>query len=268
MMQELTAWFGMKRLPFDKTIKPREALSTAPLEECTARLDYIKSRRGILLMTGDPGVGKTLALRRYVDGLNENLFRIFYTPLSTLNRIDLLRHINHLFGLPTRASKSANYSQVQRYLIETKEQTGRIIVLIIDEAHLLKPGLLEELRLLTNFRMDSYDPFILVLAGQSELKRIMEYALLEPLNQRIAMRYHMPPLGEEQTKDYVIHHLKLAGTSEPLLDDPAFRAVHEVSFGIPRRIGAVMEQALTYAMFANKRTISAEMVLKVKSLEG
>ena len=267
-MKDLLAWFGLKGFPFDKNIKPRDILETEPVKECTARLDYIKRRGGILLLTGDPGVGKTLALRRYVERLNENLFKSFYTPLSTLSRADLLYHLNRMLALPARLSKSAVYTQIQQALLEAKEQLGKTVLLTIDEAHLLQTGALEELRLLTNFKMDSYDPFILVLSGQSDLRRTMEFAVMEPFNQRIAMRYHMPGLSPKQTQHYVTHHLKLAGAKEPILDQQAIEAVHEISFGIPRKIGAITEQALTYAMFDHKRTVTAEMVLKVKSLEG
>jgi len=267
-MNDLLSWFGLKRLPFDKNITPADVLTTEPVKEATARLDYIKRRGGILLLTGDPGVGKTLVLRRYVDKLNENLFKACYTPLSTLSRTDLLVHLNRLLGLPPRLAKSAVYAQLQQALVESKEKSGKTVLLIIDEAHLLQTGPLEELRLLTNFKMDSYDPFILVLSGQSDLKRLMEFAVMEPFNQRIAMRYHMPGLTVEETTAYVTHHLKLAGAGEPLLNDKALEAVHELSFGIPRRIGAITEQALTYAMFDHKRTVTAEMVLKVKSLHG
>jgi general secretion pathway protein A len=267
-MKELLAWFGLKRFPFDKHIKVQEVLDTDPLKECLARLDYIKRRGGILLLTGDPGVGKTLALRKYVQGLNENLFKTYYTPLSTLSRSDLLYHLNRMFGLTPRLSKSAIYTQIQNSLLDSKEQLGKTVLLIIDEAHLLQTGPLEELRLLTNFKMDSYDPFILVLAGQSDLRRVMEFAVMEPFNQRIAIRYHMPALSAEQSKHYVTHHLKLAGAKEPILDEKALEAVHEVSFGIPRKIGAVTEQALTYAMFDHKRSVSAQIVLKVKTLQG
>jgi len=267
-MKDLLAWFGLKNFPFDKNLKTQETLETESLKECTARLDYIKRRGGILLLTGDPGVGKTLALRRYVDSLNENLFKPYYTPLSTLSRADLLYHVNRLLGLPPRLSKSAVYGQIQKALLESKESSGKTVFLIIDEAHLLQTGPLEELRLLTNFKMDSYDPFVLVLSGQSDLRRTLEFAVLEPLNQRIAIRYHMPGLSPQETKLYVTHHLKLAGAKEPLLDDPALEAVHQVSFGIPRKIGTLVEQALTFAMFDHKRTITAEMVLKVKNLEG
>ena len=267
-MKDLIAWFGLKHVPFDKNLKTQDLFETDALKECSARLDYIKRRGGILLLTGDPGVGKTLALRRFVDRLNENLFKSFYTPLSTLSRADLLYHVNRLLGLPSRLSKSAIYTQIQRALLESKESSGKTILLIIDEAHLLQTGPLEELGLLTNFKMDSYDPFILILAGQSDLRRIMEFAVMEPFNQRIAIRYHMPPLSPTETKDYVNHHLKLAGAKEPLLDEAALQAVHELSFGIPRKIGAITEAALTYAMFDHKRSVTPEMLLKVKTLEG
>jgi type II secretory pathway predicted ATPase ExeA len=267
-MKDLLAWFGLKNFPFDKNLKTQETLETESLKECTARLDYVKRRGGILLLTGDPGVGKTLALRRYVDSLNENLFKPYYTPLSTLSRADLLYHVNRLLGLPARLSKSAVYGQIQKALLESKESAGKTVFLILDEAHLLQTGPLEELRLLTNFKMDSYDPFILILSGQSDLRRIMEFAVLEPFSQRIAIRYHLPGLSPQETKLYVTHHLKLAGAKEPLLDEPALEAVHQVSFGIPRRIGALVEQALTYALFDQKRTVTPEMILKVKHLEG
>ncbi|MBI5605776.1 MAG: ATP-binding protein [Deltaproteobacteria bacterium] len=85
-----------------------------------SRLEYIKRRGGILLLTGDPGVGKTLAMWRFVDALNENLFKPFYTPLSTLSRADLLYHINRLLGLPTRLSKSAIKTPLIAYFFLTK----------------------------------------------------------------------------------------------------------------------------------------------------
>jgi type II secretory pathway predicted ATPase ExeA len=80
--------------------------------------------------------------------------------------------------------------------------------------------------------------------------------------------YHMPGLNPEETKQYVTHHLKLVGAKEPILDERAIEAVHQVTFGIPRKIGTVVEQALTYAMFDQKRTVTPDMVLKVKNLEG
>jgi type II secretory pathway predicted ATPase ExeA len=264
-MKDLLAWYGFKHYPFDKEIKTADAVKTDVLKETLARLMYMKLRGGIMLLTGDPGAGKTIATRYFADSLNENLFKVLYTPLSTLNRSDILRHINALLGLPNRFSKSANYQQIQKELLDYKEQRGRTIVLIIDEAHLLKVGPLEEIRLLTNFKMDSFDPFVLILSGQSDLKRIMDYAVMEPMNQRIKMRYHMTGLCEKDTTGYIISRLKWAGISEPLFGNDALAAIHEISYGIPRLIGNICEEALTYAMFCDEKTVNADMVLKVKS---
>jgi type II secretory pathway predicted ATPase ExeA len=263
-MNDIVAHFGLRRMPFLKDIKTHDVVETEPLTECLARLDFMKRAGGILLLTGDPGVGKTLALRRFVDQLNDNLFRTLFTPLSTLNRADLLRHINDKLGLPHRAAKSAVYAQIQRELLDSREQKGKTIVLVIDEAHLLQVGPLQELRLLTNFKMDSFDPFILVLSGQTDLRRVMDYAILEALSQRLALRYHMPPMEKSETKTYIEQHMRLAGAPEPLFDDGAMAALHEVTFGIPRRIGSVATQALTYAMFAGLRFVDADVVLKIR----
>jgi type II secretory pathway predicted ATPase ExeA len=264
-MKDLLSWFGFKQFPFDKEIKPRDVIQTTPVKESLARLDYIKRRGGIMLITGDPGVGKTLALRVFTDSLNENLYKVLYTPLSTLNRSDILRHINALLGLPGRFSKCASYQQIQKELLEFKEQRGKTIVLILDEAHLLQTGTLEEIRLLTNFKMDSYDPFILILSGQSEFRRIMEYAVMAPLNQRVKIRYHLSGLSLEETINYIRKRLEWAGCNEPIFSDDAYSAIHEIAYGIPRLIGNLGEESLTYAMFANKKAVDADMVLKIKA---
>jgi type II secretory pathway predicted ATPase ExeA len=264
-MKDLLSWYGFKHYPFDKEIKTHDAVETEVLKETLARLMYMKLRGGIMLLTGDPGAGKTIAVRCFADNLNENLFKVLYTPLSTLNRSDILRHINSMLGLPNRLSKSATYQQIQKELLDYKEQRGRTVVLIIDEAHLLKVGPLEEIRLLTNFKMDSFDPFILVLSGQSDLKRIMDYAVMEPMNQRIKMRYHMAGLTQKDTITYIQARLKWAGCSAPLFGDDALAAIHQLSYGIPRLVGNICEEALTYAMFCNEKTVDADMVLKVKT---
>ena len=261
-MKDLLTWFGMKRMPFGKDIKTADMLPTDALTECSARLDYMKRNGGIMLLTGDPGVGKTIAMRRFVDNLNDNLYRPVYTPLATLSRNDVLKHLSDRLGLPPRVAKSALFTQLQQEILESREQRGRTIVLLLDEAHLLQTSALQELRILTNFKMDSFDPFILVLAGHTELRRVMDFAVMEPFAQRLRMRYHMPPLGHDDTAAYVAHHMGLAGASEPLFDERAMHALYDVSYGIPRRIGNAAIQALTYAMFADKRAVDPEMVLK------
>jgi len=265
-MQDMIAFHGLKRLPFDKNIKASNALDTEPAKECAARLRYIKQRGGIMLLVGDPGVGKTIALRRFCDALNENIFKPLYTPLSTLKGADLLRHLNERMGLPRRASKATVYAQLQDEILDSKEQRGKTIVLIIDEAHLLRTGSLQELRLLTNFKMDSFDPFILILSGQIDLRRTMDLGIMEAFSQRIAIRHTLAPLDPNETIQYVETQMKHAGATEPIFAPDALAALYEVTYGIPRRIGMAAEMALTLAMLDNKKSVDANLVLKAKSL--
>lgn len=264
-MNDILAYHGLKSFPCDKNLKSTKALKTGPSVECAARLDYIKRRGGVMLLTGDPGVGKTLALRKFRDNLNDNLFLCVYTPLSTLRGADLLRHLNDRLGLINRASKAALYDQIQACILDAREQRGRTLVLIIDEAHLLKTGALQELRLLTNFKMDSFDPFILILAGQQELRRTMDLGVMEAFAQRLTLRYNMPPLDPKETADYVEKQMKLAGAQEPIFSTDALKALYDITFGIPRRIGVACEMALTFAMLEKKKTVDADLVLKAKS---
>ena len=263
-MLDMLAYHGFKRKPFDKGIKSEDALDTETSKECAARLRYIKQRGGIMLLVGDPGVGKTIELRRFVSGLNENIFRPIYTPLSTLKGADLLRHISERLGLANRASKAASYVQIQRELLDSKEQKGRTVILIIDEAHLLRTSSLQELRLLTNFKMDSFDPFILILAGQIELRKLMNLGVMEAFSQRIALRHTMPPLSPNETIEYIEKQMKIAGAPDPIFSPDALSAIYEVSFGIPRRIGIAAEMSLTLAMLEGKKSIDADLVLKAK----
>ena len=112
--------------------------------------------------------------------------------------------------------------------------------------------------------MDSADPIIVILAGQTDMRRTMDFAVMEPLAQRLTMRFHMPALSRDEAGDYVAGQMKLAGAKEPIFDDSAIDALHELGHGIPRRIGAMAVQALTCAMFESKRIVDANIVMTVK----
>ncbi len=113
---------------------------------------------------------------------------------------------------------------------------GRKVVLVVDEAHLLAADQLEELRLLTNADMDSANPFALVPASQPTLSQRLRLGAFAALNQRVALRYALPPLSGPDTAEYIAHHLKLAGRSDTLFSDDAVARIHKASWGLPRAV--------------------------------
>ncbi len=125
----------------------------------------------------------------------------------------------------------------------------------MDEAHLLTPDQLEELRLLTNAEMDSHSPFACLLVGQPTLRRRIKLGTFAALDQRIALRFAMPPMTPAETGTYIAHHLNLAGRADTLFSDDAITLIHQVSRGLPRAVNNLALQALVATYTAHKAIV-------------
>ena len=115
-MIEIEVYYGLTGIPFDKSIKPDEIFLSASAKELQSRLEYMKCHRGLMLITGEPGTGKTTILRAFVDRLSQLSYQSFYVPLSTVNILDFYRQLNyHLGGQPLHL-KSALFRSIQKPL--------------------------------------------------------------------------------------------------------------------------------------------------------
>ena len=256
----IEARFGLKARPFDKSISSRDLYPWPGLEELDARLDMVKRSRGIMLLTGEPGTGKTVALRRFVDGLNAEHYLPVYLPLATVTVMDAYAQINRALGGGDVHSKSLLYRDIQRGIAELASQ-GKQPVLVLDEADLLRSVLFDELRILLNFEMDSKDPVLLILAGQPQLLAKLALRVHLPFRQRVAMRYRMPAMDETHTRGYVEHHLRLAGRKQRLFTDEALLQVFVQSGGIPRAIGNLALTAMLNAALRAKDLVELDDVI-------
>lgn len=254
------AYFGLKGCPFSKEIKSSNFFPSYDVKEVTSRLSYIKQHRGIFLLTGEPGGGKTFALRKFVEDLNPQLHQCCYTPHATVSRSEVYRQFNSLLSLNPRMSKSALFEQIQTSIWHKYKNQGITPCFILDECHLMDQQTLQEMILITNFEMDSKVPFILILSGQPMLKELLKRRSLEALNQRISLKYHMGGLSVEETRSYIIHHLKLVGRTDPLFEEPTFEMIHQLGLGLPRKIGNICLNAMTYAEYKNLKTIDVEVI--------
>lgn len=259
----IQAYFGLKRTPFTKELSTSQMLESFDFKEATTRLQVLKQARGLFCLTGEPGAGKTTVLRRFVSDLNPQTHIHCYTPHATVNRSDLYRQLNLLLRLPQRVRKSDLFDQIQCAILELHDSQGKTPVIILDEAHLMDHATLQELILITNFQMDSKLPFLLVLIGQPDLRETLKRRIHEPLNQRIMLRYHMAGIqSDEEAADYVHHHLKIAGRTDPLFEDPAIHILRQLSQGLPRKIGNLAHAAMTLAMVNRTQTINADLIVQ------
>ena len=131
-------------------------------------------------------------------------------------------------------------------------------MLVIDEAQHLRNDVLEDLRLLCNFAMDSDNRLCLLLVGLTELRRRLAMAVHESLAQRLVVRHHLTGLDRDELERYLIHRLRLAGCEIPLFEPPAVEALAQSARGIPRLINRIAHYALTAAAVNDARTVTAE----------
>ena len=252
--------FGLARHPFVKDIVPEDLFVSAANRELEVRLGHLLDLRGIGLVTGEVGSGKTTLCRKVTAALHNGLYRVFYVPLTTGNVMDLYKSIAWELGLPTERSRAALYrcihNEVTRLCVENKLRP----VLVVDEAQHLRSEVLEDLRLLTNYEMDSQNRLCLVLVGQAELRRRLSLAAHEALSQRIVVRHHLGGLTREELPRYLAHLLRLAGTELPLFEPAAVEAIFQASSGMPRKVNLLAHHTLNAAALGKAKAASAEHV--------
>ena len=254
------AYFGFKKMPFNKEISTNNFFNSYDIKESISRLNYIKQNRGIFLLTGEPGGGKTSVLRKFVEGLNPQTHQCCYTPHATVSKTEVYRQFNSLLSLTPRASKSALFEQIQNSIWDKYRHQGITPCFILDECHLMDQQTLQELILITNFEMDSKVPFILILAGQPVLKDLLKRRALEALGQRISLKYHMAGLSIEETRKFILHHLKIAGRPDPLFEEATYEMIYQLGLGLPRKIGNICLNAMNFAQYKQLQTINTEII--------
>ncbi len=254
------AHFGFTHYPFEREPLPDELFSGTALREAAARLNHLIELRGIGLITGESGCGKTTVCRQLAATLHPGLYRLFYVTLSTGNVLDMYKAISWAMGLPVDRNRASAYRTIHAEVLRLSGEAKIHPILIIDEAHHLRNDVLEDLRLLTNYGMDSERRLCLLFVGLTELRRRLSMAVHESLAQRIVVRYHLAGLSREELPAYLVHRLELAGCTLPLFEDAAIEALFQASRGLPRRLNRIAHYALSAAALGASRQVSADHV--------
>jgi len=258
-------YYGLKENPFNVTPNPAYIYLGENHKEALAQLLYgVREKKGFIVITGEVGTGKTTLIHYLLDKMDGNSHTktaFLFNPKLTVN--DFIQYILKDLGVRVQGETKGEYlHNLHRYLLNAYRKDERV-VLIVDEAHGLSPELLEEIRLLSNLETARSKLLQIVLVGQPELDRTLSREEFRQLRQRINLRYHLPPLSEKETKEYIEKRLRIAGAQNPLFTGKAIKEIYMKSGGIPRLINILCDNALLNGYALDQKIVDARSVKEI-----
>ena len=259
------AFYGLRERPFDLTPNPAYLVLTTAHREALSHLEYgIASRKGMTLLLGDAGTGKTTVIR---TALERQPARVHCVHLQNpaLTREEFMQMLAVRFGLGPDAAQSKTTLLLQlESLLKRRRETGESTVLVVDEAQSAPLDMLEEIRLLANIETEDEKLLTVILAGQPELANRLNEQSLRQLKQRIALRCELRPLTTAETPAYIAGRIRAAGgVAAHLFTREAVMLMHEASGGIPRTISVIADNSMVAGFATGARPISSAIVREV-----
>lgn len=258
---DMNLFYGLKFNPFSKGVDDC-ILETIDYKEMKGRLEYLCETKGIGVFTGRPGVGKTFNLRMFCSGLNPSLYQVVYMPMSTLTTIQFYRYLARSLGLEEKSNKMENFLYIQDYLKRMSIEKRILPVIILDEAQYLRSEILNDIKLLFNFDMDSKNYCVIILAGLPALVNTLRYNSYEAIRQRITIQYQIAGIEQSEIKDYIESKLSAAGMVVPLFTDDALNALSNSCQGSMRKLNNMLTQCLIIGASKELRDINNEIVMQ------
>jgi general secretion pathway protein A len=261
MTGPFSSFFDLRDNPFRANPDPRYLFLTQQTKETLGQLiEGIRGRKGLLLLTGEVGTGKTVLLNRLMEWLEQERIPKAFIFNSHLKASEVLELILADFGIPFNANRGTPLAHLQSWL-QDRSSAGQTPVLFVDEAQGLTLRTLEELRMLLNLQTAEGSLLQIVLCGQPEFEETLKRPELRQLRQRIALRCRTAPLTLKETQDYIDARLRVAGGSGAAVFHPeAVQALSHYSRGLPRVLNALCEQSLMRAERQKIRPVSGRTV--------
>jgi len=254
------AHWKLREKPFENTPDPHFIYYSQRHEEALSRMLYaVRERKGAALLTGECGSGKTLLSRVLLQELSSAQYESAIIINPKLPVFELIKEIVNQLGSDKSSllSKADVIHQFNEILYRNENENKHTVVIIDEAQSILDEDSFEELRLLLNFQLNDKFLLTIFLLGQPELKETINN--LPQLKERISVRYHLVGLSEEDTKKYIQHRLKLAG-SEDIFQDDAHSEIYRFSGGIPRKINNICDMALLVGYGEEKRKINSKII--------
>lgn len=253
-------FYSLSRTPFSRDIPTDQLYQSLMQEEILERLIYAAERQLFVVVTGDCGNGKTTTIRLLKDSLDPAKFVVLYLADSKLTPRHFYKCLLEQLGCESKFYRSDAKRQLHREIELIRGIQHLLVVVIVDEAHLLDREMLEEVRFLLNVKMDAQSPMALILVGQSELWDKFQLQAYAAIRQRIDLQCKLPYLDRAQVGGYVKRHLAYAGAGQEIFSDGALDEVFRFSSGSARLINKVCTHCLIYGAQNGRRIIDDHMV--------
>lgn len=251
-------YWGFSSLPFPKTMQPGEIFLPGQIKDALARLQQLLFTREVGVVAGEAGTGKTTLIESLLNQIAMTRYRVIHIPIPQSKARELYRAIAAALGVNT-SWFGADAMKVVDLLTFSFLESNRPNLLLIDEAHLLTPSCLNELRLLTNAQVRQEPLVTLMLFGQPALASTLKLPAMIPLAQRIGVWVALGGLSEEETTGYIDWHVTKAGAKNDIFSPAAKRAIFRRSQGIPRLVNRLAWECLNQGCLDGAKVVTEEL---------
>jgi type II secretory pathway predicted ATPase ExeA len=256
-------YFGLSCKPFSMLPDPRFLFGSRTHRMALTMLQYgLVEQAGFVVLTGEVGTGKTTLLRKLLQAVDESVV-IGLVTNTHRSFGELMKWILLAYSLEFKGLDEVERHQAFVDFLVEQYARGKRVALIIDEAQNLGEDALEQLRMLSNVNSEADNLLQMILVGQPELRALLRRPELRQVAQRIAIDYHLQPLGRAEVTGYIRHRVAIAGGDPELFDDEACAAVHFFARGIPRLVNSLCDVALVYAFAEELRRIGIDTIVDV-----
>lgn len=261
MDKNYRAFFGFTKEPFTSDLKTKEILETNALKGVKSRFEYAVRLGALGLVTGETGSGKSTAVRYCTEQLHPSEYRPLYVTATSGSIMEVYRQIASELGIHLSSNSKAVMNRwIKKEISELIRGRKIKVVLIVDEASLLRLEVFAELHTICQFDRDSKPYLPIIFVGQSNLIDKMMYRTSAPLASRIVARSHVEGLDLEEMTGYLEHHLRLSGVKTHLFEQAALEAIHKESGGLQRKTNHLARGALIAAAGDESMVVTAEHV--------
>jgi general secretion pathway protein A len=259
------SFYGFTHKPFQLNPDPSFYFGSRQHQRAMAFLEYgLHQNEGFIVITGEIGAGKTTLVRSLLRNLNSDEVVAANLVSTQLDANDTLKMVAAAFGVRVKDMDKAQVLLSLEAFLASVAHEGKRCLLIVDEAQNLTAQAVEELRMLSNFQLDTHALLQSFLVGQPEFRQMLESPDMQQLRQRVIAACHVGSMDQDETQGYVEHRLKCVGWKEsPQFDADVFPAIFKASGGVPRRINSICDRLLLSGFLANKRSFSKDDVTEV-----